>query len=82
METNVRVFEVISPLVKTELHRGAQARKQGQKGIPASKVAAATVNALSKDRFETTVGQGRDLEFASRIAPHFFHRLLNKLVGS
>lgn len=80
-EKNVRVFEIIPPIVQTELHRGAEARKQGQKGIAPSKVAAATMRALQKDRYEVPVGQGRDLVYASRIAPHFFHKLLNKLVS-
>jgi len=80
-ETNVRVFEIIPPLVQTELHRGAQSRKQGKRGITASKVAEATLKAFKSDRYEITVGQARDLKIASRIAPHFFHRILNKLVA-
>lgn len=80
-EKNVRVFEIIPPIVQTELHRGAEARKQGQKGIAPFKVATATLRAMQKDRYEVPVGQGRDLMFASRIAPHFFHKLLNKLVS-
>jgi len=81
-DTNVRVFEIIPPLVQTELHRGAQARKQAKRAILPVRVADALVRALKTEKLEVTVGQGRDLKLASRIAPHFFHRLLNKLVES
>jgi uncharacterized oxidoreductase len=81
-QTNVRVFEIIPPLVQTDLHRGPQARRQAQRAILPSRVAEALVRALEKEKYEVTVGQGRDLKVASRIAPHFFHRLLNKLVES
>ncbi len=80
--TNVRVFEIIPPLVRTELHRGAQARKQARGAILPSRVAKALVRAMEKEQYEVTVGQARDLKIASRIAPHFFHRLLNKAVES
>jgi uncharacterized oxidoreductase len=78
-KTNVRVFEIAPPIVKTELHREAKARKQAQRGIPASEVAEAAFNALKKDHFETIIGQAKVLKGASRVAPRFFHNLLNKV---
>ena len=78
-ETNVRVFEIAPPIVKTDLHREAQARRQAQRGIPASAVAEATLKALKNDNYETIVGQAKVLKGASRIAPGFFHKLLNKV---
>ncbi len=80
-KTNVRVFEIAPPIVKTELHREAQARKQSQRGIPASVVAEATFKALKNNQYETVVGQAKVLQRASRIAPQFFHNLLNKLAA-
>jgi uncharacterized oxidoreductase len=77
--TNVRVFEIAPPIVRTELHREAKARKQSQRGIPASAVAKATFNALKNNRYETIVGQAKVLEVASRLAPGFFHKLLNRV---
>jgi uncharacterized oxidoreductase len=79
-DTNVRVFEVIPPLVNTELHRGAEARKQGARGIAPSRVAAAALQGMKKDRFEIRIGRARDLVWASRIAPQLFHRMLNRVV--
>ena len=79
--TNIKVFEIIPPIVKTELHRGEQAQKQAERGISPERVANSTLKALKKDRYEKSVGQGGDLKVASRLAPHFFHKLLNKLVS-
>lgn len=78
-KTNVRVFEIAPPIVKTELHREAQARKQSDRGIPASVVAEATLKAIQNSRYEATVGQAGVLKGASRLAPAFFHNLLNKI---
>lgn len=80
-ETNVYVFEIAPPIVKTELHREAAARKQSDRGISPSEVAEATLKAIKNNYFETIIGQAKVLKGASRIAPSFFHRLLNKLAG-
>lgn len=80
-KTNISVFEIAPPIVKTELHREAQARKQSQRGISAQVVAEAAFKALKSNQYETIVGQARVLKGASRIAPTFFHNLLNKLAA-
>lgn len=77
--TNIRVFEIAPPIVKTNLHREAKARKQAERGIPAADVATATIKALEQDHYEAIIGQAKTLKGAARIAPAFFHRLLNKL---
>lgn len=81
VDTNVRVFEIIPPIVDTGLHRGERARELGQQGLPAERIAAALLKMLAKNRDEMAVGRAKDLVFASRIAPRFFHRLLNKAVS-
>jgi uncharacterized oxidoreductase len=81
VKTNIRVFEMAPPIVKTELHREAKARKQAERGVPAADVATATLKALRNNRYETIVGQAKVLKGASRLAPKFFHRLLNKLAA-
>ena len=77
--TNVHVFEIAPPIVKSELHRGAEARKQMERGIPASSVAKAALKAVKKNRYEAIVGEAKVLKIASRIAPGFFHKMLNKV---
>ncbi len=78
-DTNVRVFEIAPPIVKTELHREAKARKQAQSGVLPESVAEATLKAIKNDNYELIIGKAKVLKAASRIAPAFFHRLLNKL---
>ena len=80
-KTNVRVFEIAPPIVKTDLHREAKARKQSQRGIPASAVAEAAFEAIKNNRYETIIGQAKSLNWASRLAPKFFHNLLNKVAA-
>jgi uncharacterized oxidoreductase len=80
-KTNIHVFEIAPPIVKTELHREAKARKQSERGISSSVVAEETLKAIRKNHYEKIVGQAKVLIVASRIAPRFFHRLLNKLAA-
>jgi uncharacterized oxidoreductase len=80
-KTNVRVFEIAPPIVKTELHREAKARQQSERGISPSVVAEAMLKAIKDNHFETIVGQAKVLKGASRMAPNFFHNLLNKLAA-
>lgn len=79
--TNIRVFEMAPPIVQTELHREAKARKQALQGMAAATVAEAVFKAIQQDQYETIIGRARSLKGASRIAPRFFHRLLNKVAG-
>lgn len=80
-KTNVHVFEIAPPIVKTELHREAKARKQSERGVSPSVVAEGTLKAIKNNNYETIIGQAKSLKGASRIAPGFFHRLLNKLAA-
>lgn len=80
-KTNVHVFEIAPPIVKTELHREARARKQSERGIGPEVIAKATLRALRHNHYETIVGQAKSLKAASRIAPGFFHKLLNKVAA-
>lgn len=79
--TNIRVFEMAPPIVKTDLHREAKARKQSARGIAPSVVADAILKAIKRNRYETIIGQAKVLKVASRLAPGFFHRLLNKVAA-
>lgn len=75
-------FMVPQPDVQpTSAINEAKARKQSERGIPASSVAQATINALRSNAYEVIVGQAKVLKAASRIAPRFFHKLLNKLAA-
>jgi len=70
--TPIKVFEIIPPIVDTELDRGArEARGGGQKnrGIQAEEVAEATMKALGEDKLETAIGMAQNLVAGSRTNP-------------
>jgi uncharacterized oxidoreductase len=80
--TKVKVFELIPPIVDTDLDRGARDRRgQKNKGISVEQVAAETLNYLQKDQYEIAIGLVKVLRMGSRLAPGFFFRLLNKKTG-
>lgn len=56
-ETSVQVFEVIPPLVDTELHGGRLEKRQLSSAISPSVVAAATLEAIGNDEHEIIVGE-------------------------
>lgn len=64
-QTGVRVFELMPPLVNTEFSREIG----GERGIPASDVADALLEALEKGEYEIHVGQTADIYQLSRSAP-------------
>lgn len=61
--TGVKVFEVIPPMVATELGGGDSATS---KGIQPSVVAAETLKALAEDRYEIPIGEAVNLVNGSR----------------
>jgi uncharacterized oxidoreductase len=60
--TSVKVFEVIPPIVDTELDRGSRAlRGQVDRGISAQQAAAEILEGLRQDRFEIAVAGASNL---------------------
>jgi uncharacterized oxidoreductase len=77
--TSVKVFEIIPPIVDTDLDRGARdQRGQTDKGISAATVAQESLKALRKDQFEIPIGMVKILKIASRISPKLFLKIINK----
>jgi uncharacterized oxidoreductase len=62
---DVKVFELMPPLVDTELSAGIG----GKNGIPPSVVAEALVASLEKEEYEIRVGQTEDVYQLSRTSP-------------
>jgi uncharacterized oxidoreductase len=75
--TQVKVFEVIAPTTDTELDRGARGRRgQTDRGIPALKVAEATLQGMERDEYEIAVGMADMLRQAARTDfEKVFHRI-------
>jgi uncharacterized oxidoreductase len=77
--TSVKVFEILPPIVDTDLDRGARdQRGQTNKGISVEKVALQSIYAIQEDQFEIPIGMVKVLKIASRISPKFFLKIINK----
>jgi uncharacterized oxidoreductase len=77
--TSVKVFEILPPIVDTDLDRGAKdQRGQTNKGISVEKVALQSIYAIQEDQFEIPIGMVKVLKIASRISPKFFLKIINK----
>jgi uncharacterized oxidoreductase len=74
--TQVRVTEVIPPVVQTGLHRGQDRQPPG--AMPLDRFIAATLKGLDAGRPEVRVGLARVLRIGARIAPGLFMRIVNK----
>ena len=60
--TRVKVFEIVPPAVDTDLGRDSSCNaEQTHGGIPASEVAAETMQALQNDEYEIVVGRAKNL---------------------
>jgi uncharacterized oxidoreductase len=77
-DTSIKVFEVVPPMVDTELGKGSvEEGETGNRGIPPAEVAKAVINALGKDDYEIVVGEARGLVEGSRANPEGIFKNLN-----
>lgn len=78
-DTAIKVFEVIPPMVDTELGKGStEEGDQEFRGIPPSEVAGATLTAMANDEYEIAVGRAKDLVTGSRMNPEKAFRNINR----
>ena len=78
-DTSVKVFEIIPPIVDTDLDRGARDKRgQVNKGIKPDHVAKESIDAIAKDKFEIPIGIVRVLRVGSRVSPKLFLKIINK----
>ncbi|MDH4222696.1 MAG: SDR family NAD(P)-dependent oxidoreductase [candidate division Zixibacteria bacterium] len=79
-DTNVKVFEIIPPIVDTELDKGSRGkREQGDRGIQPKEVATETLKALEKNLFEHPIGMARNLYAAAHSDKALF--VFNRMNG-
>jgi uncharacterized oxidoreductase len=77
-DTPIRVFELIPPMVDTDLDKGDRGRRgQADRGILASEVAKAALAGLGKDKYEIVVGGAKDLRIGSRDNPDQLFKNMN-----
>jgi len=77
--TSIKVFEVIPPMVDTELDKGARdERGQVDKGIPPEEVAIATLKALEENEYEIAIGMAQNLRMGARNNPEQIFQGINQ----
>jgi uncharacterized oxidoreductase len=74
--TAVRVFEALPPVVDSEMTRGLDVAK-----LPASKVAAAIVAGIKRDREQIAIAQVRPLIMMARLSPRTADRIVQRALG-
>jgi uncharacterized oxidoreductase len=78
-DSSIEVFEIIPPIVDTELDNGARGeRGQQDRGIPPSEVARATLKALENEEYELAVGMAENLRMGSRNNPEQTFQNINQ----
>ena len=78
-QTNIKVFEILPPIVDTDLDRGARDKRgQTDRGISTEKVASESLKAITNDIFEIPIGIVKVLRIGSRINPSMFLKIINK----
>lgn len=77
-ESNVKVFELLPPLVETPM---VTDDIKDQKMLKPEIVAEKFVTGLLKNQFEITPGQSSQLKMMSRLAPEFIFNAVNKQFG-
>lgn len=77
-ETPVKVFEIIPPIVDTELDKGARERRgQKDRGIQPVEVAEATLRGLAQDEYEVPVEKAQFLRMGARSEPERIFQMIN-----
>jgi short-subunit dehydrogenase involved in D-alanine esterification of teichoic acids len=68
---NVKVFEIIPPLVDTEMTQG-----RGRNKLSPDTLAGEFMDAFARDRFEINIGKVKLLRFIQRISPALADRIM------
>lgn len=77
--TSTKVFEVVPPMVDTELDKGLVTEEDGgDRGIPPAEVAKTVISSLEKDEYEIVVGEAEGLVAGSRANPEEVFKNLNE----
>lgn len=77
--TNVKVFEIAPPVIKTPLmDRLGYDHVKGSNPMSTQELIDVVIQDFKKDNFEILPGQSKFLKLASRIAPNFILKQLNK----
>ncbi len=70
-DTNIKVFEIIPPLVATPMTEG-----RGKNKLTPEKLVVEFLNNFKKNKYESYIGKSKLLKFISRISPKLADRIL------
>ncbi len=78
-DTSIKVFEIIPPIVDTELDKGTREEREVEyRGIPPVEVSKVTLNALKNNEYEVAIGMAQYLMTGSRNNPEQIFQNMNK----
>jgi len=78
-DTGIRVYELIPPMVDTELDQGTRDRReQENRGIPPEDVASAALKGIKNDEFEMPIGLAQKLWQGARSDPEKVFNMINR----
>lgn len=78
-DTSIKVFEIVPPMVDTELGRGTtEEGDQEYRGVPPSEVAEAALTAMAADEYEIVVGDAEGLVMGARTNPEEAFQNINQ----
>ena len=78
-DTSIKVFEIIPPIVDTELDKGSREERELQdRGIPPFEVAKAALKALEGDEYEVAIGMAENLRMGARKSPEQMFKNINQ----
>jgi len=78
-DTGTRVYELIPPMVDTELDQGTRDRReQENRGIPPEDVASAALKGIKNDEFEMPIGLAQKLWQGARSDPEKVFNMINR----
>lgn len=75
---NIKVFELLPPVVDTKLAKDANLKDDNLKPMPPEKLAELFWKDYAKGKEEITPGLSKQLKLMSRLAPKFIFKQLNK----
>ena len=76
INTNVKVVEIIPPMVKIELHRNQT--RQPHRAMELTNFIAETMKSINSEKLEIPIGVAKVLRTGSRFAPKLFFKIINK----
>ncbi len=78
-DTSVKVFEIIPPMVNTELGKGSiQELPEEERGMPPSELAKEALSSIERDVYEIAIGESKGLVYGDRSTQEKIFQNMNQ----